>query len=122
MKKILKYMTVILMTLSLTGCAAFVAVHQAMTGIEPGMTTGQIRKMLGNPDLRRFEDRYEEWEYHENVTQSSYNVYIVKFTDGKVSAMDSYRVDRPLLPERPDMPARPHDGMHPGANVRTNGD
>ncbi len=101
MKRSVKLFVLIAMTLAAAGCGslnAFISTQTAMSKVKQGMSRNEVEKLFGNPDLRRFDNDYEEWEFHSDIPgTSSYNKIIIRFTDGKVSTMDSSRIDPPTF-------------------------
>lgn len=80
-------------SLFLSGCASLTG-NSAITKIEKGMTKKEIVKLLGEPDFRRFDDQYEEWEYKKThpLTQET-KIIIVDFINERVSHMNSFSGD-----------------------------
>ena len=109
MKTLSRLIGIAALALSTAGCAALVSTPKAISEIKPGMSAGQIKRLMGRPDLRRFGNSYEEWEYQRTISQNSYNVIIIKFDNGDVTGMDSYRVDNPAIPP---MHYRPDEERH----------
>lgn len=105
----------------------------AILQVEKGMTKKQIVDLLGEPDFRRFDDRYEEWEYKkENVITGETKIIIVDFTNERVSNMNSFNGEnlptppppiaicppadidygQPSYPTRPNGHRRPHKAVN----------
>ena len=38
-----------------------------MSKVKQGMSRNEVEKLFGNPDLRRFDNDYEEWEFHSDI-------------------------------------------------------
>ena len=57
--------------------------------IQEGMTQQEVRKIMGTPSYRRFDNMGEQWEYR-TAKIGGYNVAIIDFTNGNVSALNSY--------------------------------
>lgn len=93
-----------------SGCGIFTSTQEIVSNINKGMSIRQIERMMGLPDYRRFESDKEEWEYHTANHETYYSVVIVKFTDGVVTGLDSYRVDK--MPVHP-----PHHNDKPGVHI-----
>ena len=88
-------------TLSLTSCKSMLStVADKVENIQPGMTMDDVRRVMGKPDYRRFEQNKEVWEYRTRlIVDGEYDVVIVMFNDGIVTSMDSFREIHPKFPE-----------------------
>lgn len=96
---------------AISGCSMFITTRKALSSIQPGMTPKEVTAILGKPDLRRFDNRHEEWEYRSyDDDNGTSTMIIVKFTDGAVSGLDSRMKDRPEAPFKPG--AKPGNGPH----------
>lgn len=73
--------------------------------ITPGMTSKEVMKIMGSPENRRFEGQYEEWEFRRTTYVGDSRVILVRFIDGKVTAMESFDVQPPIQPV---LPVAPH--------------
>ncbi|MGL4331849.1 MAG: hypothetical protein ACRCSR_03470 [Bacteroidales bacterium] len=59
--------------------------------INEGMTTSEVVKAVGKPDLRSFNDGFEEWEFQQYSGASPIIDYmIVYFENGRVVSMESF--------------------------------
>lgn len=92
----------VLLSIALTAMMAAscgISTRTAISRIEPGMSETRIKNMLGKPDLRRFDkDSKEEWEYHRYSVHEENTVIVIRFSDGRVSGMDSFKAKDPAIP------------------------
>lgn len=114
-RTILKTLVILAAAVSLSACALLRPISDRMADIHTGMSPEQVISIMGKPNMRSFDAHTEVWEYEQYLDESgsSYIAVSIRFTDGKVSGMDSYRVDnyppRPGKPGKHDMHDR-HDG------------
>lgn len=114
-KQVFIALSLVACSLFLSGCASLTG-SSAITKIEKGMSKKEIVKLLGEPDFRRFDDQYEEWEYKkENVLTQETKIIIVDFVNDRVSHMNSFSGD--IHPHPPVVVAPPaeieYDYPHP---------
>jgi len=57
--------------------------------IKQGMSPQEVVSIMGQPDLRRFNETGEEWVYKKSDIFNSYT-YVINFSDNKVTALDSF--------------------------------
>lgn len=95
------------------GCGVFRSYSDRMSDIRAGMTPRQVENVMGRPDMRSFDGNWEEWQYYSYLDDqhSSYMMIEIGFEDGKVIRMNSYRVDKPVLPPHAEAP-HPQSGIH----------
>jgi hypothetical protein len=69
------------------------SVSDLMQNVQVGMTKQDVQNLFkGKPDFRRFEDNKEEWSYRRySILNNDYTVIIIRFLDGKVIGMDSFK-------------------------------
>lgn len=92
--------------LLLTSCShIFYPKTNALESIQQGMSPQEVTQLLGKPDYRRFDHDLEEWEYRKllSALESEPTIVIVRFEDGKLVYMDSFKES-----ERSPTP-RPHN-------------
>lgn len=90
-------LSIALATMMAASCG--ISTRTAISRIEPGMSETRIKNMLGKPDLRRFDkDGKEEWEYHRYSGHEENTVIVIRFSDGRVSGMDSFKAKDPAIP------------------------
>lgn len=76
----------------IAGCGLTAGNTNVVMKVQRGMSQEQVTGLLGNPELRRFCDGVEQWEYNRtNVFGATTTVIIVDFIDGKVVSMDSFK-------------------------------
>ena len=80
-------------TLVLASCSNIFYPQNAMTLIKQGMTPQEVTRLLGKPDYRRMDYGLEEWEYRKllSALESEPTIVIVRFEDGKLVYMDSFK-------------------------------
>jgi hypothetical protein len=84
---------VFFVSLSSCGVLQQPKVSDLLTGVKVGMTQDEVITLFkGKPDYRRFQGSEEEWSYRRSsVLQSDYTMILIRFVDGKVTSMDSFR-------------------------------
>ena len=50
-------------SLFFSSCGSYQTNRNAIQRIEKGMSKREITNLLGNPDYRRFDHEYEQWEF-----------------------------------------------------------
>lgn len=100
-RKVSAVLAAAIAAIAISGCSMFITSRKALSSIQPGMTKEQVTALLGRPDLRRFDNRHEEWEYRSYDSSTTYTMITVKFTEGTVSGLDSRMIDRPKAPHMP---------------------
>lgn len=98
----IKLLSFFLCLLFLTGCGSVMTTRNAMLQIEKGMTKREVAALLGQPDYRRFDSDWEEWEY-----RKVYDVLIIRLEDDKVVGMDSFNTDELHKQQAPVYPLPP---------------
>lgn len=93
MKNIYAILTLSLLLL-LSSCytTKFVSGNLLMS-VQQGMTPTEVRTVFGSePDFRRFDGGFEEWEYkrYSKSGGGAWAIILIQFTDGRVSGMDSF--------------------------------
>jgi hypothetical protein len=83
---------VAVLTLLLTSCKSWYAtVTDNIDRVQPNMTMDEVREVMGKADYRSFERNEETWEYRTRVLDGDYDVVTIKFRDGIVISMNSFR-------------------------------
>lgn len=83
--KAIRLILLSLLMISLSSCSfLYYGDNNKQMDIREGMTKEQVRSMLGAPDLRRFENNIEEWEYR------GARITVVRFRKDKVLGMDMF--------------------------------
>ncbi len=87
-----QYLLLVLTALLFTGCGVLGnGLERGGKEVQEGMTTAEVRKILGNPLTRSFENGMEEWLYYVEAINPPVNITrIVVFKAGKVVALESY--------------------------------
>lgn len=80
-------------SLFFSSCGSYKASRDAILKIEKGMSKREITNLLGNPDFRRFDHEYEQWEFIKTDPLYGTTIIIVDFLDERVSNMDSFNGD-----------------------------
>lgn len=99
-----KLLLLIICMVTLVSCGIMKLSRDAMMEVEKGMHKTEVVNLLGQPDYRRFDKDWEEWEY-----RNAYTVLIIRMEDDRVVGMDSFNTDElkqqypvyPLPPEAP---------------------
>lgn len=73
----------------LAGCAH--TTKRGKASIEVGMTTQQVRALMGAPDDRSFRESNEAWQYNDVVGFGQCEYLTVWFTNARVHAMTTRR-------------------------------
>jgi hypothetical protein len=64
--------------------------------IDLGNSKEQVLKIMGPPDDRQFQGKYEAWQYCQTGAGFGYHDYrIFWFYDGKITGVNSYKSSRP---------------------------
>ena len=83
---------VAVLTLLLTSCKSWYAtVTDNIDRVQLNMTMDEVREVMGKADYRSFERNEETWEYRTRVLDGDYDVVTIKFRDGIVISMNSFR-------------------------------
>ena len=90
-----KFLTVVISSTLLTGCAVLFP-GSRLDKIERGMTTEQVRKLAGTPDINDFDETYEIWGYRLG-TEENRRIIWLRFVNGHVVS----KTTQPL-PDRPE--------------------
>lgn len=78
-------------SLFFSSCGSYKASRDAILKIEKGMSKREITNLLGNPDYRRFDHEYEQWEFIKvDPLYGTRTIILVDFLDDKVTNMDSF--------------------------------
>lgn len=88
------------------GCAScsslfYDAKTDVLQSIHKGMSKQEVTKLLGAPQLRRFDPELEEWEYSKYLSNSGYTTIIVTFDGDKVYSLDSFNTPQPPVAVAP---------------------
>lgn len=76
----------------LLGSCGSLTSDNAIMKIQKGMSQEDVGRLLGKPDLRRFDNHSEQWEYTKSHGFATTNtIIIIDFTDGRVTNMDSFK-------------------------------
>lgn len=90
----------LLLWMMVSSCfTSYVSSNQVMQ-VQQGMSRQDVEKILGKPDLRRFDGDMEEWEFY-RVSSALYGStmrIIVHFVDGTVASMDTFDGDACPMP------------------------
>lgn len=94
MKKTYKILFLSLFLVILSSCSilkeSMLLSDKAMR-INKGMTTSEVVRAVGKPDLRSFDGDFEEWEFQQYIGASPVIDYmIVYFENGRVISMESF--------------------------------
>ncbi|WP_294590858.1 DUF4476 domain-containing protein [uncultured Bacteroides sp.] len=78
--------------MELTSCSSlfYDLRSDVLQDIQKGMSKQEVSKLLGEPQFRRFDRDFDEWEYSKCISGNGYTTIIVSFEDGKVVGMDSF--------------------------------
>lgn len=77
-------------SLFFSSCGSYKASRDAILKIEKGMSKREITNLLGNPDYRRFDHEYEQWEFIKvDPLYGTRTIILVDFLDDRVTNMDS---------------------------------
>lgn len=57
--------------------------------IQHGMTQSEVKKILGEPTFRRFDQVVEEWEFRK-VAVGGWSVAVIRFANGEVVGLESF--------------------------------
>ena len=89
----------VVLTLSLSSCKSWYAtVTDNIDRVQPNMTMDEVRQVMGKAGYRSFEQNEETWEYRTRVLDGDYDVVTIKFRDGIVISMNSFREIHPKFP------------------------
>jgi len=75
--------------IGLAGCAS--TTKRGKAELEVGMTTAQVRHLLGTPDDRSFRENNEAWQYHDVVGYGQCEYLTAWFTQGILHAVTTRR-------------------------------
>lgn len=107
-----------------TSCSSMFYSNSNVLGqIKQGMSPEETTKILGEPEYRRLDYGLEEWEYRKmlNPLDSEATVIIVRFEEGRLVYMDSFKASerQPVMPEPPvTAPQEPPVVVVPGHKPR----
>ena len=73
----------------LSSCKSLMSAQNYALNIKQGMSPQEVVSIMGQPDLRRFNETGEEWVYRKSDLFNSYT-YVINFSDDKVTALDSF--------------------------------
>lgn len=96
MKKLF-YLFSVCSILLVSSCGTIDGMNDVMFKVRKGMTTGEVSKVLGKLDYRRFDEDIEEWQYEKIPLIGYGKIIIVGFRDGRVVNFNSFR--EPDIPE-----------------------
>lgn len=71
------------------GCASTTA--RGKEALNPGMTTAQVKELLGSPDGRSFNDTNEAWQYQDVVGFGQCEYLTAWFANGVLKAVTTRR-------------------------------
>lgn len=103
-----------------SSCSVFLGINgDILNKLHKGMGKQEVSELLGQPEFRRFDQDWEEWEFKKHLSSSSdITIIVVRFEDDRVISMDSfpasYRQSAPVVsvcpPKAPELPLeRPHN-------------
>ena len=95
--------------MALCGCGTYASTN-TINSVEKGMTTEQVKAILGTPDERRMDGGVERWEYSKltNAFYQTYKTVKVDFVNGRVTGFAAYN--------EPDWPK---DEVHPVPHIHS---
>lgn len=64
---------------------------QEFMSIQNGMPKQEVTQKFGTPDLRRFMDGIEEWEYRGYVNNVGFSVVVISFEDDHVIGLNTFK-------------------------------
>ena len=73
----------------LLGCASTTA--RGKEALNPGMTTAQVKELLGSPDGRSFNETNEAWQYQDVVGLGQCEYLTAWFTNGVLKTVTTRR-------------------------------
>ncbi|GFE91325.1 hypothetical protein GCM10011488_62790 [Steroidobacter agaridevorans] len=85
----MKLLVTVLACGCLLGCASTTA--RGKEALNPGMTTAQVKELLGNPDGRSFDETNEAWQYQDVVGFGQCEYLTAWFTNGVLKAVTTRR-------------------------------
>ena len=101
-----------------SSCGTYKTTRDAIFKIEKGMSKREITNLLGNPDFRRFDHEYEQWEFVKvDPLNGNRTVILVDFLEDRVINMDSFDSDKTSQPSAPPVAVYPphnNQGHRPG--------
>lgn len=119
MKTLKEIISLLLLSVCISGCASLFTNKELLMGIHKGMLQQEVRKDLGKPDYRRFNGDLEEWEYRKDIWGNAGNtIIVIGFIDGRVVRLDSFSDDIPAVVATPaptsvvEVPNRPMEERH----------
>ena len=77
------------LAIALAGCAS--TTQRGKAELNPGMTTDQVRTILGDPDDRSFRASNEAWQYQDVVGFGQCEYLTAWFLDGALHAVTTRR-------------------------------
>lgn len=92
----------VMLTMMLSSCGILLCppIQERAQGIKAGMTSQEVRSILGNNFYLSFHDNSETWEYRTNPLYHDYSVIKIEFKEGQVVRMDSYMEVTPVIEEK----------------------
>lgn len=93
----------VMLTMMLSSCGVLLCppIQERAQGIKAGMTSQEVRNILGSNFYLSFHDNSETWEYRTNPLYHDYSVIKIEFKEGQVVRMDSYMEVTPVIEEKP---------------------
>ena len=95
-------------SLFFSSCGSYQSNKNAIQRIEKGMSKREITNLLGNPDYRRFDHEYEQWEFRKTDILGT-TIILVDFQNDRVTNMDSFSGDADQTPVPPVAVYPPND-------------
>lgn len=95
-------------SLFFSSCGSYQTNRNAIQRIEKGMSKREITNLLGNPDYRRFDHEYEQWEFRK-VDILGTTIILIDFQNDRVTNMDSFSGDVDQTPVPPVAVYPPND-------------
>lgn len=83
----------LMLLISTNSCSTLFVSNKQIMQVKEGMKQVEIKKILGTPDFRRFDGKYEEWEYRSNI------ICVIRFYNGEVTGMDTFNTPVPCIEE-----------------------
>lgn len=98
MKKLI-FISALLFSLLLGSCGTSTFTTNLMN-IQEGTSQKEVKELLGVPDYRRFDGGFEEWEYVRAYSQTENKIVLVRFTNERVTGMDTFLRRIPRQPQK----------------------
>ena len=89
----MKNLIIVLLMLFLVACASQSAIVKNSAHIKPGMSDGELRQIMGEPQNRQFKGKSEAWQYCSTAFSGFEDDHfvLVWIFDGVVTGMETYR-------------------------------